>query len=175
MEDIYLRPFEMNDSIFIHEIRSDETMDKIGGVKRFIAQEKDDKWIKDIIMSDGNECIYLAICIKEQHNIIGYTSVSDIDYRNGTCFWSGLKISKEHAGKGFGYKTAMLILKHVFEELRIVRCTAMALEEHNSAIGLLEKAGYKKEGLMRKYVYKDGEHKNNWLFSILREEYYEAK
>ena len=35
----------------------------------------------------------------------------------------------------------------------------------------MDKAGFKKEGLMRKHVYKNGEYKNNWLLSILKEEY----
>jgi RimJ/RimL family protein N-acetyltransferase len=51
------------------------------------------------------------------------------------------------------------------------RCIAHGLEEHIIALRLMEKTGFRKEGLMRKYVYKNGEYKNTWLLSILKEEY----
>jgi RimJ/RimL family protein N-acetyltransferase len=171
MLDVYLRAFSLDDADFIYSLRDMDGMEKIGGVKRFVSKEKDNKWVHDIVMSDGNQSVYLAICQKDTHKIVGYTSIADIDYRNGTCFWSGLKIATAYAGKGYGYQVTKTILKYVFEELRMVRCTAMAIEDHVVAIRMMEKAGYQKEGLMRSYVFKDGIHKNTWLLSILSSEY----
>ena len=170
--DIYLRAFRSEDALFINALRRIEGMEnKLGGIKRFVSPEREMKWVQDIIMNDDQSAIYLAICENGNDTIRGYTSISDIDYRNGTCFWSGIKLSPDKSGKGYGHQTALLILKYVFEELRMVRCIATGLEEHEVAIKLMEKAGFKKEGLMRNYVFKNGEHKNTWLMSILKEEY----
>jgi len=170
--DIYLRAFRSEDAPFINALRRIEGMEnKLGGIKRFVSPEREMKWVQDIIMNDNQSAIYLAVCENGNDSIIGYTSISDIDYRNGTCFWSGIKLSPDKSGKGYGHQTALLILKYVFEELRMVRCIAHGLEEHEVAIKLMEKAGFKKEGLMRNFVYKNGEHKNTWLMSILKEEY----
>jgi len=170
--DIYIRAFRSEDAPFINALRRIEGMEnKLGGIKRFVSPEREMKWVQDIIINDNQSAIYLAICENGNDSIIGYTSISDIDYRNGTCFWSGIKLSPDTSGKGYGHQTALLILKYVFEELRMVRCIATGLEEHEVAIKLMEKAGFKKEGLMRNFVYKNGEHKNAWLMSILKEEY----
>ncbi len=169
---IFFRALKPEDAVFINSLRRIEDMEnKIGGVKRFVSLEREIKWVNDLIMNDNPTMIYLAICEKGNDTIIGYTSVSDLDYRNGSCFWSGIKLSPEKSGKGYGLQTALLILKYVFDELRMERCIAHGLEEHIIALRLMEKTGFRKEGLMRKYVYKNGEYKNTWLLSILKEEY----
>lgn len=170
--NIYFRALKQEDAIFINSLRKIEDMEnKISGVKRFVSLEREIKWINDLIMNDYATKIYLAICEKGDDTIIGYTSVTDIDYRNGNCFWSGIKLSPDKCGKGYGLQTALLILKYVFEELRMERCIAHGLEEHDVALRMMEKAGFTREGLMRKNVYKNGEYKNTWLLSILKEEY----
>jgi len=170
--NIFFRALKPEDALFINSLRRIENMEnKLGGVKRFVSLEREVKWINDLIMNDNNSLIYLAICENGSEKIVGYTSISDIDYRNGGCFWSGIKLSPEKSGKGYGLQTALLVLKYVFEELRMERCIAHGLEEHEVALKLMEKAGFKKEGLMRRYVYKNGEFKNTWLFSILKNEY----
>jgi RimJ/RimL family protein N-acetyltransferase len=47
----------------------------------------------------------------------------------------------------------------------------MCQEHHTAAIRLMEGVGFSKEGLMRKYMYKNGEHINEWLYSIIDEDY----
>ena len=173
---IYFRAFQTLDAEFINSLRRNEEMEnKIGGVKRFVSIERETKWVQDLIMNDNQSVIYLAVCEKGNEKIIGYTSISEIDYRNGTCFWSGIKLSPTVSGKGYGFQVSLLVLKYVFEEMRMVRCIGHGLEEHEVALRLMEKAGFKKEGLMRKYVFKNGEHKNTWLLSILDEEYLTIK
>lgn len=174
--NIFFRAFKQEDAIFINFLRKDDEMEsKIGGSRRFVALEREQKWVNDLIMNDNQSMVYLAVCEKGSDDIIGYTSISDIDYRNGTCFWSGIKISPEKSGRGYGLQVTLLALRYVFEELRMVRCIGMGLEEHHVALRLMEKAGFQKEGLMRKYVYKNGEHKNNWLLSIIDEDYISLK
>lgn len=169
---IFFRAFKTQDAEFINSLRRIEEMeDKIGGVKRFVSLEREIKWVNDLIMNDNQKIIYLAICEKGSDDIIGYTSISEIDYRNGSCFWSGIKLSQDKAGQGYGFQVALSVLKYVFEELRIERCIGTGLEEHEVALKLMGKAGFQKEGLMRKYVFKNGEFKNTWLLSILKEEY----
>jgi [ribosomal protein S5]-alanine N-acetyltransferase len=174
--NVVLRALRSSDAEFINSLRKIEEMEqKISGVKRCVSLEREIKWIQDLTMNDNQALSYFAVCERGSDAIIGYTSISDIDYRNGTCFWSGIKLAPEKSGKGYGYHVALIILRYVFEELRMVRCVAHGLEEHEIAIKMLIKSGYKKEGLMRKFVYKGGEHKNIWLFSILKEEYEEIK
>lgn len=170
--EITFRAFRPEDAEFINSLRRNENMEsRIGGSKRFVSIEREKQWIHELIMTDHPETLYLAICERGSDEILGYTSVSDIDYRNGSCFWSGIKISPEKEDYGYGFQVALLLLKYIFEEMRMERCSGQCLEEHKVMVRLLEKAGFKKEGLMRNYVFKNGSHKNTWLFSILKDEY----
>lgn len=174
--NIKFRAFRLGDEVFINELRNlSERESKVGGMKRFVSLDRERKWINDIIMGDSPTTLYMAITEKDSDDIIGYTSISDIDYRDGTCFWSGIKLSPECAGKGYGLQVALLILKYVFEELRMVRCIGKCQEEHTVALKLMEKAGYSKEGLMRKAMFKNGRHINQWLMSITDDDYIMVK
>jgi RimJ/RimL family protein N-acetyltransferase len=173
---IKFRAFRFGDEIFINKLREDDEMEKkIGGMKRYISINREAKWVHDIIMSDSQTSIYLAITEIDSDEIIGYTSISDIDYKDGTCFWSGIKLSKQHSGKGYGLQAALLALKYVFEELRMVRCIGKCIEEHIVALNLMLKVGYLQEGLMRKSLYKNGHHINQWLMSIVDDDYITVK
>ena len=174
--DIKFRAFKKGDEIFINALRENEEIEaKISGVKRFVSIDREEKWVNDIIMSDNQSTLYFAVTEMNSDTIIGYTSISDIDYRNGTCFWSGIKLSPTMSGKGYGFQIAIKILKYVFEELRMVRCIGMCQEDHIVAMKLMLKAGYKKEGLMRKFLYRNGRHINEWLLSITDDDYKELR
>jgi ribosomal-protein-alanine N-acetyltransferase len=173
---INFRPFKLEDAKFINDLRRLEDMERlIGGTKRPVSYERDLKWVEDIIMKDNQGVVYYAITLKGEDDIIGYTSISEIDYKNGTCFWSGIKIDQTKARKGVGTEVALKILKYVFEELRMVRCKAECLEEHEAALKMMLKVGYKQEGLMRNTIFKNGYHNNQWLLSVISSEYSEIK
>lgn len=170
--DIFFRAFEMSDAVFISTLRKiDEFENLIGGNKRFIALAREQKWIESLIFNDYQDKFYVAICEKTTENIIGYTSVSDIDHINKSCFWSGIKIHPDFNGKGYGTQTVLLILKFVFEELNMERCTGQCLEEHIVAKNLMEKVGFKVEALQRHSIFKNGKYHNQFVLSILKQDY----
>ncbi|MXV16694.1 GNAT family N-acetyltransferase [Hufsiella ginkgonis] len=176
MNQIKFRPLRMEDAWFINNLRQQEDVERmIGGVIRPVSYERDLKWVEDLIMKDHQHMIYFAITPGSSDDIIGYTSISEIDYRNGTCFWSGIKVDPGQAGRGVGTEVALKVLKYVFEELRMVRCKAECLENHQAALNMMLKVGYRQEGLMRKTVYKNGAHNNQWLLSVISSEYEEIR
>jgi [ribosomal protein S5]-alanine N-acetyltransferase len=174
--DIAFRPFCLSDACFVNNLRRDEGSEElIGSNKRPVSLERDTKWIEDLIMKDDQSKIYFAITGLFNEKIIGYTSISNIDYRNGSCFWSGLKIERNFSGKGYGKQTTLKILKFVFEELRMERCTAECLEQHAIALKMMLSSGFKQEGLMRNSIFKNGVFNSQFLLSMIREEYLQIK
>jgi len=170
--EIYFRPLKLDDAEFINNMRQNTEMENlIAGNKRFVSLEKDKKWLENIILSDDPCFEFFAINQKETDTIIGYASIADIDYRNGKCVWSGLKIDTPFSKKGFGFQSTLLLIKHVFEQLRIERFHAECLEEHEASLKMMLKAGFVKEGLLRHGAYKDNRFQNIYLLSMLRQEY----
>lgn len=171
--DVKFRAFRIGDEVFINKLREDDSREnKVSGVKRFVSLDREAKWVRDIIYNDDQTTIYLAVTPINSDDIIGYVSISDIDFRNGRCFWSGIKLGRESSGKGFGHQVALLVLEYVFNELRMVRCEGVCQEGHTAAMRMLENAGFALEGVMRKYIFKNGKSVNVLLYSITDDDYY---
>ena len=170
--NIFFRAFELSDAKFVNDLRKiDDFENLIGGNKRFISLSREEKWIESLILNDFQDKFYVAICENETKEIIGYTSISNIDHYNKSCFWSGIKIHPSHNGKGYGTQTVLLILKYVFEELNMERLTGQCQEDHIVAKRLMEKVGFKVEALFRHSIFKNGMYHNQYGLSILKNEY----
>lgn len=175
--DVYLRAFKPEDAHFINELRKNKDIEeKIGGPTKFVSLEREQKWVNDIIYNDDPRNGWLAVCEKGGNDdIIGYVTANDIDYRNGTCIGGGIKVISPTPGKFYGLQVLLLGLQLAFEEWRMVRFSVMVLEENTGSLRIMERAGFKREGLMRNYIYKNGYHRNCWLLSMTDQEYRETK
>ncbi len=78
-------------------------------------------------------------------------------------------------GKGYGTEAAQLMVDYLFLSKELARIQAIADVRNKASQKILEKAGFKKEGTMRKAVFNRGELRDYNLYSILREEWKEQK
>lgn len=169
---IFFRAFEFADAKLVNDLRKiDEFENLIGGNRRFVSSARDEKWIESLMLNDYQDKFYVAICEKESKNIIGYTSVSDIDHVNKSCTWGGIKLHPEFNGKGFATQTGLLIMKYVFDELNMERFVGECLEDHIVSKKLMKKMGLQVEALKRHSLFKNGKYHNQCVFSILKEEF----
>jgi [ribosomal protein S5]-alanine N-acetyltransferase len=61
------------------------------------------------------------------------------------------------------------LCQHLFETTELVRIEAMVFSENLASAKTLEKSGFQKEGFLRKYVFKNGELKDVFIFSKIKE------
>mgnify|MGYP006298676563 CR=1 FL=1 len=166
---VFLRALELDDyKRSIKWRRDDEIWSMVGGPKYFVSSVVEKSWVENSIKDDD---INLAICLKNNNNYIGNVYLKDIDYINKTAESHILIGEKKLWGNGYGYEAEMLILKFAFNERNLNRIYAKILEDNVGSIKLHEKCGYKKEGVLRKAVYKKGEYKNLLIMSILENEF----
>jgi RimJ/RimL family protein N-acetyltransferase len=78
-------------------------------------------------------------------------------------------------GKGYGTEAAIIMVDYLFLSKDIVRVQARTDVRNEGSQKVLGKAGFKKEGIVRKSLFTRGEWRNMVLFSILREEWKEPK
>lgn len=80
----------------------------------------------------------------------------------------GYRIAYDYWGKGIATEALKLTVKSVFEELGYLeRLEAIADVDNPASQRVLEKAGFRKEGVLRKYVRLKGESKDMVMFSFL--------
>ena len=78
-------------------------------------------------------------------------------------------------GKGYGTEAVQLMVDNLFIYRNIVCIQAKANVENKAAQRVLEKAGFKAEGTIRKLSFVRGEWKDKTLYDILLEEWKEPK
>ncbi|MCH7321030.1 GNAT family N-acetyltransferase [Solibacillus sp. MA9] len=170
-DNLYLRAFEYSDLSLLNEIRNDDILfQTTGGNKYYISSEYDKKWIEDKIFNNYKQ-LYLVICCRGIDEPIGYICATNIDYLNRKAEWGGLVISKEFISKGFGTDAGYLFLDHLFGELGLNMVYAYVKEDNKASYRLSEKYGFKKDGLIRDFVYKQNKFHNAYVFTMLKSEY----
>src|SRR5690606_36980831 len=78
-------------------------------------------------------------------------------------YWSGAT----YAGKGYMTEALSLVISFAFEQLRLHRIEAACIPHNVRSVRLLEKAGFKREGLLRSYLKINGFWQDHLLFALL--------
>jgi ribosomal-protein-alanine N-acetyltransferase len=87
----------------------------------------------------------------------------------------GFTLLPNERGKGYCSEATNIMVDYLFLSKDTMRIQAFTDVRNLSAQKVLEKAGFRKEGTMRKYRFLKGEWSDDYLYSILREEWKEPR
>ena len=96
-------------------------------------------------------------------------------YPSGSMLEIGYSIFPEERGKGYCTEAVQIMVDYLFMSRSIVRVQAHTSTRNKASQRVLEKAGFMKEGLLRKAEFIRGEWTDMILYSIIREEWKEPK
>ncbi len=168
-EDIILRAIEVEDLELIREMINDPEIEHMtGGGGLPVSKYQQENWFKSL--ENRNNEVRLMI-ETEDCGTIGMVMLTDIDYKNSTAqFHSKIATSKNIRGKGYGTKATNALVEYAFNQLNL-NCIYSHIIEYNIASQRVkEKCGFKKDGVLRKRVYKDGKYHDIVVWSILKNE-----
>lgn len=164
-----LREIERKDLERINEWRNEpELIAFLGAPYRYINIEVDEKWYQGYLESRNNT-VRCAV-IDETDEILGLVSLTSVDYLCQSAVFN-IIIGSNAQNKGAGSFGVKEMLKHAFYNMNLNRVELAVLETNHRAIHLYEKNGFIKEGTKRQARYKNGQHCDIHIYSILREEY----
>ncbi len=104
------------------------------------------------------------------------SKVGQISYTpSGSCYEIGYRLIPEERGKDYCTEAAKIIVDYLFLTKSIVRIQAHTNPKNLASQRVLEKAGFQKEGLIRKPIFIRGKWTDGLLYGILREEWKEPK
>lgn len=112
-----------------------------------------------------------AICRPDTQVLIGGIGLkprTDIEHRTMEVgYWLG----EQHWGQGVATEALAAFVKWAFKQFNhVIRLEAKVAADNTGSARVLEKAGFRLEGRMRRAVDKDGEVMDQMLYSVLREE-----
>tara|TARA_Y100000034_G_C6644217_1_gene281732 strand:- start:34 stop:525 length:492 start_codon:yes stop_codon:yes gene_type:complete len=104
--------------------------------------------------------------IDTDEKIVGSVSIHDIieNHKATISFW----IAKKYRGKGIATKVCKIITKYVFEKYKLKRIQGNVRTFNKASAKVMEKCGYKLEGILRKNKLKDGKYLDDMVWAKVR-------
>ena len=132
--------------------------------------EMEKLWYEKITYTNIPVTVF-GIEILENHKLIGMSILKNINliHRSAELGIFIGDTSEKH--KGYSGEATRLTLKFGFLDMGLNRIYLKVHEDNTPALKLYEKNGFKKEGLLRKSVFKNGRFKNEIIMSLLKEEF----
>lgn len=111
-------------------------------------------WCQNI-SSDSTKVIFAIRRIADPV-IIGFLKISNINAVHRTADM-GIRIGEEsNRNKGFGTEAMRLGLEYCWNYLNLQRITLIVFSKNVRALSVYRSLGFKKEGLLRRYIFTDG-------------------
>lgn len=125
-----------------------------------------DYFIEDCIKNKYNNNINKAIVVDDKAvGSIGITLLNDVYRKSAEIgYWLG----ENYWNKGIVTEAVKIIVKEAFERFDIVRINAEIFSDNVSSKRVLEKAGFKFEGVKEKSIYKNGVLKDSLLYAYIK-------
>jgi len=80
----------------------------------------------------------------------------------------GYGLHPKFRGRGLATKATKLVTSYGFNKLKLVRIAAMCRSYNQASARVLEKAGYKLEGIMKKNKFKDGKYLDDMIWAKVK-------
>jgi ribosomal-protein-alanine N-acetyltransferase len=82
----------------------------------------------------------------------------------------GYDLLPEYWGKGYMNEALTKAIEFAFSEMKINRIAAHIYPENIRSINVVEKLGFKREGLLRDYYFSRGKYYDHFMYSLLKNE-----
>ena len=138
----------------------------VEGFERFIA------WANR--QRQAGQYVCFAVVPHGSDTAIGIFQVRSLEPAFGTAEW-GFALASEFWGTGIFMDGAKLMVDFTFEVLGVHRLEARAALKNGRGNGALRKLGAVQEGVLRKSFQRNGEYMDQALWTILQDEWMQAK
>jgi len=171
MDKVELRKFRMSDAErMLYLLKNDKILRNLllNMKAKDMTLEKEKGWLKEVLSEYKQkkpEELHLAIVYNSE--AIGTIGAKKIDYNNKKTelgYWIG----EEYWGKGITYRAIKTFVRILFNNLGLVRIEASPFSFNKASQRVLEKAGFKYEGLRRKSVIVKGKSLDDVLYARVR-------
>jgi ribosomal-protein-alanine N-acetyltransferase len=112
----------------------------------------------------------LGLLMKATGDLIGTIGFYGIDRVNKRAI-AGADLKKEYWGKGLMSEALRALIRFGFNEMRLNRIEASTDPQNLRSIRLIERCGFRKEGVLRQRFYYKGAFHDDAIYSLLKKEW----
>ncbi|KAK7308855.1 hypothetical protein RJT34_05139 [Clitoria ternatea] len=166
LTQISLRPFKLSDLDDLMVWTTDEKVAKFCTWEPYTSKEDGINFIQNM----ATKFMWCrAICLNDRAiGCISLASNSEHDRSRENSAKLGYLVGSKYWGKGIVTRVVKQAVKDAFSELaHLIRIEARVDVENVGSQRVLEKAGFQREGILRKYLYLKGKTRDMVIFSFL--------
>lgn len=167
-ERLILRELTQDDVESVFNCFSHEEVTRYYGQEPFIDLQQAESLVKLFSKNFAEKRgLRWGIERKETKGIIGtigYNAWSPIHRRAEI----GYEIHPDYWRKGYTQEAVTEIMSYGFEHMDLTRIGAVVFIENEASNKLLTKVGFQKEGILRDYMYQNGQAHDTFVYSILK-------
>ena len=170
---LILRDYKESDLAEMHRLWSDkETMHYLEDILTNTIEESA-RYLK--IGMDNADGHYFCICEKGTDLFIGSIGYSITESTPlGKIVHMGYMMLPEYHGRGYMTEAAKAVIEFAFTKDDCIRITTGCITTHEASRRVMEKAGFRKEGLRIRVQYHDGEMKDRFEYAINKDDRLES-
>jgi RimJ/RimL family protein N-acetyltransferase len=128
-----------------------------------------ESWLEDY--SRSNNGFLFAIRPLGSDDLLGFTELEGILWPHAHAWLSIAIGDPARQGQGYGAEAIGLALQFAFQELNLHRVQLTVFSYNQRAIALYEKLGFRREGIYREHLQRDGQRYDMYLYGLLRPEW----
>ena len=114
--------------------------------------------------------VVFAVIDKKARTVYGFVGLYEIQWQPRFAEFR-IILDRKLWGRGIGTAIVVFVVSYAFERLNLNKVWLGVNEENKRALQSYEKAGFKKEGVLREEVYRNNRYYNAIRMSILRSDY----
>ena len=167
---LILRKFKKDDyQVMFDNWASDEIVAKSAGWPKHEKLEDTKALVEYWVNEYKNENVFNWVIELKGESLIGSITVIRSDLNNRTCE-IGYNIGRKYWNNGYATEAIKAVIDYLFELNMFDTITAQCFEYNLSSSRVLEKNGFKKDGILRNRYIIDGKKVSLIDFSLLKEE-----
>ena len=170
-ERLILKKPTEEDIIPLLELSQDEEVMEYFGVEPYKDEKQareEVEWFLKIWREDtGTRWI---VSLKEDDALVGEIGFYDYKKKHRKAE-IGYKLARRHWRKGYMSEALTAMLDYIYSETDVNRVQALVDPRNPASLRLLEKHGFRREGVLRDYEYERGAYVDLMMLSILRREW----
>ncbi len=168
LEDVHLRPLQLEDLETVVVWAKDSEFCLANDWSLELSEERIRTHWTGIISESSDKLIRKGITLNGV--LIGYADLADIDTFEARASLGYAIGNSSLWGQGLGFLGAKLMLEFAFTDLKLERITAEVNAANTRSLRVLEKLGFKLEGVLRQHETYRGVRGDVHLFGMLRKE-----
>ena len=170
-ERLRLRPVRRTDAEAILQVFGDDAAMRFWSHEPLADLDAAHGYIDRMVAGFASRTLFQwVVADRETDGLLGTVTVYQWDHANHRAE-VGFMLGRAHWGRGFAQEAVRAVLRFAFEAMDLHRVEADTHPGNAASLRLLERLGFRREGLLRQRFLIDGSASDSEIFGLLQEEW----